>query len=390
MTVSVIGDDGDRLPAGAEELLASATLIGGEPAVVRRHLPEGTAIVPIDEVAVPPGPAAVLTTGDPGFFGELRDLRERGSRPTVLPSVSQAQRFAARMGLPWDGMAVVDTRADGGPRRALNICRARRATMVLTSHGAGPSEIASGLAGLPRTLIIAEDLGGRRERISTIDAAEAAAKWWREPNLVICLADPDEVPDRGWYGGGRPTPSSGWASSPADFARKDADLLPDAVLALILARLAPRPGSLVWDVGARSGAVAVECARLGAAVIAIDQDPVQCVRITVNATAAGVECQVVEGEAPTVLRRLARPDSIFIGGGGPEILSYCARAGAARLVIAPRDPGDAGRTRETLRAAGYTVEGSMISMSTGVDLPDGTTRLVAEQPVLVVWGSRDA
>ncbi len=35
-----------------------------------------------------------------------------------------------------------------------------------------------------------------------IDAAQAATRQWREPNVLLCLADAGEVPDRGWYGGG--------------------------------------------------------------------------------------------------------------------------------------------------------------------------------------------
>ena len=45
------------------------------------------------------------------------------------------------------------------------------------------------------------------------------------------------------------------------------------VRAVALAALGPGIGDLVWDVGCGSGSVAIECARLGAAVVAIDDDP---------------------------------------------------------------------------------------------------------------------
>ena len=55
------------------------------------------------------------------------------------------------------------------------------------------------------------------------------------------------------------------------------------VRALVLARLGPAPGRVIWDVGAGSGSVAVECARFGAHVIAVEADQAQCDRIRQNA-----------------------------------------------------------------------------------------------------------
>src|SRR5918997_715025 len=51
----------------------------------------------------------------------------------------------------------------------------------------------------------------------------------------------------------------------------------------VLSRLGPGPGDLIWDIGAGSGSVAIECARLGAAAIAVERDPESCARIRRNA-----------------------------------------------------------------------------------------------------------
>ena len=87
-----------------------------------------------------------------------------------------------------------------------------------------------------------------------------------------------------------------------------------ATRAFVLSRLGPGPGDLIWDVGAGSGSVAIECARLGAAAIAIERDPESCARIRRNTERHEVHVQLIEGEAPGALHGLPDPDAVFVGG----------------------------------------------------------------------------
>ena len=204
MTVTVIGVDGASLPPGGAEALQRASLVVG----ARRHLaahapnaPRTIELGPLDPAlaelrAHVGGGAVVLASGDPGYFGVVRALRESGLDVIVRPALSSVQRLAAMVGRPWDDMAVVS--AHGRELRpALNVCRARPAVAVLTGPGHGPAEIGAGLAGWRRTLAVAEDLGGPDEKLTMIDAAQAATKQWREPNVLLCLADAGEVPGSG-------------------------------------------------------------------------------------------------------------------------------------------------------------------------------------------------
>jgi precorrin-6Y C5,15-methyltransferase (decarboxylating) len=72
----------------------------------------------------------------------------------------------------------------------------------------------------------------------------------------------------------------------------------------------------VWDVAAVCGALGVEAARLGAAVISVENDPGLCVRIVANAKRHGVDVRLVDGQVPEALAGLPQPDAVFIGGGG--------------------------------------------------------------------------
>lgn len=397
MAVTVIGVDGGDLPKGGAEALESARLVVGGRRHLEVHAPEHARkleLGPLDPALNALSSLSgdehgvVLASGDPGFFGAVRALRERGIRCTVLPSTSSVQQLMARVGRSWDDVVVVS--AHGRDlRQAINVCRARPAVAVLTAPKAGPAQIASGLAGWRRTMVVAEDLGGPNESVVTIEPAEAAKRTWYEPNIVLSLADLDDVPHRGWIAGGEPVPpATGWALSEDEFSHRDGMITKAEVRAVALAKLAPRPGTLVWDVGAGSGSVAVECARMGAATIAVESNEAQVVRLVTNAASHGVDVRIEEGAAPQALRNLPRPDAIFVGGGGTEVVTACAHAGASRVVVALAALDRVGPTRDALRAADYEVEGVQLSAARLAELPDGASRLEAANPVVLISGDR--
>ncbi|OLT11862.1 precorrin-6Y C5,15-methyltransferase [Pseudonocardia sp. CNS-139] len=394
MTLTVVGVDGGALPPGAAAAVAAAEVVAG----AARHL----AAVPLPDAAerVELGPvepalaklagrrAVVLASGDPGFFGIVRLLRAHGHEPVVLPALSSVQQVFARLGRPWDDVAVVSAHGRAlGP--AVNVCRARPAVAVLTAPGAGPAEIGAALDGWPRTFVVAQDVGGPEERLTTLPAAEAPAREWGPPSVVLSLRDPAAVAARGWIAGGEPTPPpDGWALPDGAFEHRAGMVTKAEVRAVALARLGPRPGELVWDVGAGSGSVAVECARLGAAALAVERRSDDAGRIVANADRHGVEVRVVVGEAPAALAGLPAPDAVFVGGGGPGIVAAAAAAGPARVVVALAALDRVGPTRTVLGDAGYRVEGVQLSASRLAELPDGSVRLAATNPVTILWGTR--
>ncbi|HEX4701300.1 MAG TPA: precorrin-6y C5,15-methyltransferase (decarboxylating) subunit CbiE [Pseudonocardiaceae bacterium] len=398
MTVTVIGVDGATLPPSGAELIARAHLVVGGRRHLERHASGARKTVelgPLDEaIRLLPGyagdkaadHAVVLASGDPGFFGIVRALRAAAIQVAVLPALSSVQRIAAMVGRPWDDVAVVSAHGRAlGP--ALNLCRTHRAVAVLTGPGAGPAELGAGLRGWRRNLAVAEDLGGPAERLSVVEATAAADRPWREPNVVLCLPESDPVAEPVWLAGGTVAPH-GWALADDEFAHRDGMVTKSEVRALVLARLAPRPGTLVWDVGAGSGAVGVECGRLGAAVIAVERDPGQCVRIVANAARHGVDVRLEDTAAPDALKGLPRPDAIFVGGGGPNVVRACADAGADRIVVALASLDRVALSRDALRAGGYRVDGCQLTAARLADLPNGTSRLTGANPVLVLWGIR--
>ncbi|MEU3839811.1 precorrin-6y C5,15-methyltransferase (decarboxylating) subunit CbiE [Streptomyces sp. NPDC028635] len=341
--VTVIGWDGSPLTDAARAALGAATLVAGAahhlalpevpPAAERIRL--GSVALAARRIAGHRGTAVVLADGDPGFFGVVRTLRapEFGLEVEVVPAVSSVAAAFARAGMPWDDAQVVVAHPRT-LRRAVNVCRAHTKVAVLTAPGAGPAELGLLLEGVHRTFVICEELGTEREQVSVVTSDKAADHTWRDPNVVIVIGGrAGAAEDGGWIAGRDPaTAPRGW-TLPADaYDGHLGEGETEPLRAAQLARLGPRVGDLVWDIGCGSGAFATEAARAGAAVLAVDQDPDACTRTDAAARRHGVQLQIVNGTAPQVLEDLPEPDVVRVGGGGAAVVSAVADRRPQRIV----------------------------------------------------------
>ncbi|HEX2316508.1 MAG TPA: precorrin-6y C5,15-methyltransferase (decarboxylating) subunit CbiE [Thermomonospora sp.] len=395
--ITVVGLDGSPPPPLALERLAEASLVVGgarhlaavTPPPSARTVVMGDLARALDAIDGADGDVVVLASGDPGFFGIVRALRERGHRPEVLPALSSVAQAFARAGLTWDDALVVS--AHGRDlRRAVNACRAHPKVAVLTAPGAGPAELGRALfPQSPRSFVVCEDLGGPDERVLRCRPAEATTRTWRDPNVVLVLDDGRADGPRGWIAGARPGPSS-WALPEDAFEHRNSVVTKAEVRAFALARLGPRVGDMVWDIGAGSGSVAIECARFGAAAVAVERDAESCDRIRANVRAHGVRVAVSRGEAPAVLDHLPEPDAVFVGGGGPEVVRACASRALRCVVVALAAVERVRPAMDALTAGGLTAQAVQIQASRLSPLPGDVHRLAAANPVFVVWGERDA
>ena len=183
--------------------------------------------------------------------------------------------------------------------------------LVLSNDGSSPALIAALLVergfGSSRISVF-EHVGGPAER--RIDGHALA---WEHTavadlNLVAidCLADANAPR------------LSRLAGLPDSAFQHDGQLTKRDVRAMTLARLAPMPGELLWDVGAGSGSIGIEWMRThpSCRALAIEADTGRQGLIEHNRDALGVPgLQLVRGKAPAALTGLETPDAIFIGGG---------------------------------------------------------------------------
>ncbi|MDA0182036.1 precorrin-6y C5,15-methyltransferase (decarboxylating) subunit CbiE [Solirubrobacter phytolaccae] len=376
----VLGVSGGAVPPGTEALLADAAVVAGGRAVLEQLAPGKEHVVlgkdllrALPDLVTRTG-VVVLASGDPGFFGIVRTLRKFTHELVVHPAPSSVAVAFARLGLPWDDALVVSAHGRD-PHPAINAALRHPKVAILTQPG-NTELVFEALAA--RNPVVLEALGTPDERIAT-------APPFNDPNVVIVHAPTDGRPTI-WP----PRTPTRWALPEDAFEHRAGMITKTEVRALALAALGPGTGDHVWDVGCGSGSVAVECARLGAAVTAIDHDP-DAVGLTArNAFAHGVPMTTVCGAAPDALRTLPEPDAVFVGGGGaalPDILELVADTDSRVVVVTLALVDRIAPTLAQLDDEFEHVSATTLQANRVKPLAGGH-RLAAENPVTVIVGRR--
>lgn len=342
------------------------------------------------------GPVCLLASGDPGFFGILRTLLRHLHRDQlrVVPAPSSVATAFARLALPWDDAVVVS--AHGRPLdAAVRVARTGGKVAVLTSPDATPEALGRALreAGcVPDLAAVCSRLGSADEVVREVTLDELADGHFDALSVVVLLG-PGTLPLVGWSAAGAPEAGRdegrvlAWGRNDAVYEHRAGMITKAETRAVVLAKLALPDRGVLWDVGAGSGSVAVECGLLspGLTVFAIERDPGAAERITTNAARAGVGVHVIPAEAPAAFGTLPVPDRVFVGGGGPVVLQAAlARLAPGGHAVASFASID--RALEGARMLGHLVQ---LRSDRAETMADGSWRLVANNPVFVAWGPGD-
>lgn len=283
--------------------------------------------------------AVVLATGDPLCHGIATYLIKQLGQDNciVIPNLSTVQLICARFGFSWQDSKIcsVHNKDAGewspgqdmrhGLYSLLQSIVAHDRLVVFTSPENDPSRIARMLQQEEMTegwfMYVAENLTSAEERLHhRLSIDTAAAMQFTSPNILI-LTREDERPARPLFG-----------SADENFQQRKPDkglITKREVRAVALARLQLCSRSIVWDIGAGSGAVGLEAARLcpQGHVYAIEKNAAD-VRIALNNKKlfGCTNYTLVQGKAPALLDDWPKPDAIFIGGSGGELqtlIEYC-------------------------------------------------------------------
>ena len=269
-----------------------------------------------------------LASGDPLVSGIATTLLDLGAPVRVVPAVSSVSLARARMGWAAESCVVVTVVGRSVARVVRELAPGRR-ILVLSSDASTPASVASSVtaAGFGDSrLTVLGDLGSESE-----SSVSGVASSWSSNSPALNIIALEVV------GSGL----ASWAPGlPDDVFENDGQLTKRDLRGSALARLAPVPGQLLWDVGAGAGSVGIEWMRAHPTcrTIAIESDPDRAARIGRNASALGVpDLDVVVGRAPDALAGLEAPDAIFIGGGATRegVLDACLAAlrPGGRLVV---------------------------------------------------------
>ena len=317
----------------------------------------------------------ILAAGDPGFFGLVRLAAARFGEAglAVHPAPSSVSLAFARAGINWDDAAVVS--AHGRPlEHAVDVALRNAKVAVLTAPDTPPEALGRALveADCPeRAVWVCTRLGEPGEEVHRTNLQGLAAGTFDPLSVVVVC-----VPQHGSDG-----PGIAWGTAEDRFDHRDGMITKAEVRAVALGKLALPAAGMLWDVGAGSGSVAVECMRLapGLRTYAVERDADAVERLRRNARGAGIT--VVEGEAPAALAGLPDPDRAFVGGGGPSVLD------AVLEQLAPG--GSVVATYATMAGALHGAErlGSLVQVQVSRGEPiAGSVRLAATNPVFVCWG----
>ncbi|MEM6385034.1 MAG: precorrin-6y C5,15-methyltransferase (decarboxylating) subunit CbiE [Pseudomonadota bacterium] len=328
LTILGLGEDGpDGLSPASREALLEAEIVIGPP----RHL----ALLGTISAKTCPWPVpfadgipkllsfrgrktVVLVSGDPFWFG-AGSVIARHVAPSewrALPGASTFSLAAAELGWPLEDVLCRGLHAVPFARLRPDLAPGRR-LVVTVRDGAAVAELAAFLteAGFGDShLHVLETLGGPRARARMTPANKYDLADVSHPVAVAI-----EVAGRG-----RALHKSSGQSD--DTFHHDGQITKRPIRAMTLSALAPRPGELLWDIGAGSGSVALEwlLSDPSTKAIAIEARPDRAETIRRNAEGLGQDrLQVIEGTAPDALHDLPLPNAVFIGGGlNADLLSW--------------------------------------------------------------------
>jgi precorrin-6Y C5,15-methyltransferase (decarboxylating) len=255
-------------------------------------------------------PTTLLASGDPLWFGFGATLARHlaPAEFAVTPHASSFQYAAARMRWPLQNVVTLSAHARPAEIIHPHITPANR-ILALTTDATTAPHVATLLAdrGYGRSVLtVLENLGGPDERHHTAEARAFDLTIGDFYVLAIeCVADPGAplLP---------PVPGL-----PDDIFVTDGQLTKREVRAATIARLAPYPGALLWDVGAGCGSIAIEWMRAArqAQAIAFEREGERLQMIAVNADRLGVpHLRIENGDAPDSLIGMPVPDAVFLGG----------------------------------------------------------------------------
>ncbi|MDP2311936.1 MAG: precorrin-6y C5,15-methyltransferase (decarboxylating) subunit CbiE [Pseudomonadota bacterium] len=397
ITVVGIGMNGELSPAAQAAVATAALLAGGTRQLAL--FPGGDAarfdftgrmkeLRPLLERTLAAGRACVvLASGDPLFFGIGSFLARHFRPPDIrfVPSPTAVTEAFARVGLAWEDAEILSVHGRPMADVAAALDRAGKVAL-LTDETNTPAAIGAVLGDRDGTAWVCERLGADDERVRELPLRDLAGIEADPLNVVILV--------------GPRRPRATIPHTPDDAFEKKMPrkglITKREVRTLSLAALGVTRGDVCWDIGAGSGAVAIEMALLGAArVCAIEKNADGCEIVRQNvASFATPQVEVVHAKAPDGLAALPDPDRVFVGGSGGNMGDLVAlllarlRPGG-RLVVNVATIENLGECVAALKIAGAPWELTQVAIARSAPILD-LTRLEALNPIWIVSASAPA
>ncbi len=402
-----IGDDGvDGLTGQARQLIQQAEVLIGAKSAIDQIVDSRAEKIAVGGdleklkstiAELHDRPTVMLASGDPLFYGIAKFLTEAfgKDRFEVVPHVSSMQLAFARVKESWDD-AYLSNLATQSLDRVVDSIRTADRAGLFTTEAITPAVVAEAL--LDRrinyfTAYVCENLGTPHETVTQGDLESIRDQTFSPMNVMVLV--------RHQGAADRPSGSQRHRlfGNPDDLflqSRPKRGLLtPCEVRCIALAELDLQPNSIVWDVGAGSGSLAIEAAAIASSgkVFAIEMDAEDYGLMIENAKLFKVPSLVpVHGQAPEAWSDLPDPDAVFVGGSGrmvPDLVAAALErlALGGRIVVTVASPDNLVAVQAKIDSAGLQSDVRMINIARGQFQLD-RVRFDALNPIFLVLGQK--
>ena len=257
---------------------------------------------------------AILLSGDVGFYSAARTISQKVD-PTEYDifshcGISSVQYLCARIGVPWQDVKLIS--AHGRVANIVGEVRRSPAVFTLLEGADGTRRMCALLQeyGLSQvTVMMGCDLGSDKEAFiyGTPAEVEKAVLGTLCAALII---------------NNRPERSNPVYIPDAEFIRGEAPMTKSEIRALSVAKLKIGEHSVIYDVGAGTGSVSIEMARVAVegTVYAIEKEDAAADLIDMNRhKMCTPNVEIIRGLAPAALADLPKPTRVFIGGSSGNL-----------------------------------------------------------------------
>lgn len=316
----------------------------------------------------------VLASGDPMFFGigSLITKKIGADRVEVIAHPGSVQLAFSRIGMKWDDAKVLSVHGRSLSGFITKIQQYAKIAL-LTDNINSPQAIASYMLSYKEKgwqVYVCENLGGVDEKVAVYTLEELSAVDKMSDLNVLILSRTNDS----WK-----APAKIGFIHEDDFEKrvpKKGLITKREVRLLSLGYLNLSKDSIVWDIGAASGSVAIEAARMveDGFVYAVEVNS-ECIEICKeNCVTHKVDnVQVIEGSAPEALKELPLPDAVFIGGSKGNMrdildLSLERLRNGGKLIVNAITMENVQEIYSYTKEKNLNVEISQVNISRGVPL----------------------
>ncbi len=340
----------DLSPKICKEVAQATLLVGGQ-----RHLsyfPEHSApTLPLGDLSLAletiqehlatteASKVVILASGDPLFFGLGRLLLTTFPADQLMfhPHLSAIQLAFSRIKVPWQDAKVISLHGRSPERLIQSLQKGDDKIALFTDTTYTPAEIARLFLNLDLPVDyhfwVCEDLGGPSEQVQIFAPSQLLGQTFAALNIVILTRSAPRKLEQALPQLGLSDRSFlGFPDRPSLITKRE-------VRVLAIAELEIHGEQIIWDIGAGTGSVSIEIARLAArsTIYAVEKTVIGHRLIEQNCQRFMIEnVNAIYGSAPNALHSLPTPDRIFIGGSGgnlPAILESCQKHCHERTVI---------------------------------------------------------